>query len=222
MARPGPGGPRGAETRCPTYERRGEGVKKVKAVLVLILVAVILGIGAVVLIGCQSEVAEQNAMANRLDAEAGLKRAEADRVSALAEAETQRQRALAEKAQAEAEAYQRRAQADTSAAAERAAVRQVERDATYERTLGLLPFMLLIVGVIAIGALAVVALAGRLQRPVAVDPGLVFLLRQQDRRLLDLERATYHQIATEQRRQVAAGGGPPGIIYEADSPGPGT
>ena len=190
-----------------------------KAVLVLILVAVILGIGAVVLIGCQSEVAEQNAMANRLDAEAGLKRAEADRVSALAEAETQRQRALAEKAQAEAEAYQRRAQADTSAAAERAAVRQVERDATYERTLGLLPFMLLIVGVIAIGALAVVALAGRLQRPVAVDPGLVFLLRQQDRRLLDLERATYHQIATEQRRQVAAGGGHQVIIYEADSPG---
>ena len=189
-----------------------------KAVLVLILVAVILGIGAVALIGCQSEVAEQNAMANRLDAEAGLKRAEADRVSALAEAETQRQRALAEKAQAEAEAYQRRAQADTSAAAERAAVRQVERDATYERTLGLLPFMLLIVGVIAIGALAVVALAGRLQRPVAVDPGLVFLLRQQDRRLAELERGIYHAISQSQRGQLSAGVGPV-IIYEADGPG---
>jgi len=198
---------------------------RAKAILVVILAVAILAAAVLVLPGCGALVDEQRAQAARLQAEAELARAEAareraaaeaeaDRVKAQAEAEAQRQRAAAEKAQAEADAYQKRIQADTSAAAERSALRQSERDAAHERTLELLPFVLLIVGVVAIGGLAVVALAGRLQRP-QVDPGVVLLLQRQDRRLQELERAAYHQIAMEQRRLLGAGSGPI-VVYDGE------
>ena len=207
---------------------------KTKAILTGILVVVILAAALLVLPGCNKAAEEQKAQAARLQAEAELARAEAsresakaeaeaDRVRAVADAEAQRQRAIAEKAQAQAEAertsaaaYEQRLRAETSAAAEAAAVRQAERDASYERTLGLLPFVLLIVGVISVGALAVVALAGGLRRPVAIDPGVVFLLRRQQDQLDALERAAYHQIALEQRRQLAAGVGHQVIVYDGE------
>ena len=200
---------------------------KAKEILTVILVVAIAGVAVLVLPGCNALANQDRAAAARLQAEAELARAEAsretakaqaeaDRVKAQAEAETQRQRALAEKTQAEADAYQKRLQADATAAAERSALRQSERDAAYERTLGLLPFVLLIAGVIAVGALAVVSLAGRPQRAQQVDPSVVFLLRQQDQRLAELERATYHAIAMTQRQQLT-NSTMPVIIYEEKS-----
>jgi len=190
----------------------------------MILAAAILAAAVLVLPGCNALVDEQQAQAARLQAEAELARAEAarervaaeaeaDRVKAQAEAEAQRQRAAAEKAQAEADAYQKRIQADTSAAAERSALRQAERDAAHERILELLPFTLLIVGVVALGGLAVVALAGKFRRQPQLDPGVILLLQRQDRRLQELERATWHTIAAEQRRQLGAGPGPV-VVYD--------
>ena len=197
-----------------------------KTIFAVILAAAILGAAVLVLPGCNALVDEQQAQAARLQAEAELARAEAarervaaeaeaDRVKAQAEAEAQRQRAAAEKAQAEADAYQKRVQADTSAAAERSALRQLERDAAHERTLELLPFVLLIVGVVAVGALAVMALVGKLQRKPEPDPILTFLLQQQNRRLSELEQMAYHQIAMEQRRQLGAGTGPI-VVYDGE------
>ena len=202
---------------------------KVKAILAVILATAILS--AVALPGCNALVDEQRAQASRLQSEAELARAEAakeqakaeaeasrlraeaDRVRAQAEAEAQRQQALAEKAQAEADAYQKRIQADASAAAERSALRQAERDAAHERILELLPFTLLIVGVVALGGLAVVALAGKFRRQPQLDPGVILLLQRQDRRLQEVERATWHAIAAEQRRQLGAGPGPV-VVYD--------
>jgi len=199
---------------------------KAKAIFAVILAAAILGAAALVLPGCNALANRDNVAANRLDAEAALERAQADRARAAAEAETamaravadaeaQRARAQAEKAQAEADAYQKRVQADTSAAAERSALRQLERDAAHERTLELLPFVLLIVGVVAVGALAVMALVGKLQRKPEPDPILTFLLQQQNRRLQELERAAYHQIAMEQRRLLGVGSGPI-VVYDGE------
>ena len=199
---------------------------KAKAIFAVIMAVAILGAAVLVLPGCNALVDEQQAQAARLQAEAELARAEAarervaaeaeaDRVKAQAEAEAQRQRAAAEKAQAEADAYQKRVQADTSAAAERSALRQLERDAAHERTLELLPFVLLIVGVVAVGALAVMALVGKLQRKPEPDPILTFLLQQQNRRLQELERVAYHQIAMEQRRLLGVGSGPI-VVYDGE------
>lgn len=199
---------------------------KTRAILTVILAVVILAAAVLTLPGCNALADKDNAAAARLQAEAELARAEAarqraaaeaetdrvravaeaeaDRVRAVADAEAQRQRAVAEKAQAEADAYQRRQEAETSAAAERSRIRQTERDASHERTMETLPFVLLVCGVVAIGGLAVVALAGNLRRQPAPDPLLAFLLRRQQRQLDALERAAYHQIAVEQRRQLAA------------------
>jgi len=191
---------------------------RVKAMLTVLLMVTILAAAVWVLPGCNALADKDRAAAARLEAEVELARAEAareraaaeaeaDRVKAQAEAEVQRQRAAAEKAQAEADAYQKRLQADTSAAAERSALRQAERDAAHERTLELLPFVLLIVGVVAVGGLAVALVANNLRRHEAPDPILMFLLQRQDRRLQELERVAYHQIAMEQRKQLSSGGG---------------
>ena len=197
---------------------------KTKAISTVIVAAAFLGLGIVALIGCQSEVAEQNAIANRqnatanrLDAEAALKRAEADRARAAAEAAAERERAETDRLQAEAEAYQRRTEAATSAEVERAAIRQAGRDASHERVIETLPFLVLIVGVVTIGALALIVVAGRQQRPiVARDPELARLLQQQAERLAEIERATYHQIALNQRQQLTAGVGYPVIVCDGE------
>jgi preprotein translocase subunit SecF len=204
---------------------------RVKAIFAVILAVAILAAAVLTLTGCNAAADEQRAQAARLqaeaelaraeaareraaaDAEAALERAQADRARAVAEAEAQRQRAAAEKAQAEADAYQKRIQADTSAAAERTALRQSERDAAVTRWLTLLPVLALAFGLVAIGGLAVVVLANR--RGQAVDPDVVFLLQRQDRRLQELERATWHTVAAEQRRQLSAGSGPI-IVYDGE------
>ena len=188
---------------------------KTRAILTVILVAVILGAGTVALIGCQSKTAEQNAMANRLEAEAALKRAEADRSRAATEAAAERERAETDRLRAEAEAYQRRTEAATLAEVERSAIRQAERNASHERIIETLPFLALIIGVVAIGALAVIVMANRWQSAPARDPELTWLLRQQAERLAELERATYHQIAIQQRRQLSTSASPV-TIYEAN------
>ena len=198
-----------------TTRKRKGGTMKVKAIFAVILAAAILGAAALALPGCNALADKDRAAAARLQAEAELARAEAAATAAKAEAEAQRQQALAEKAQAEADAYQKRLQADTSAAAERSALRQSERDAAHERTLELLPFVLLIVGVVALGGLAVVALAGKFRQQPQVDPGVILLLQHQDRRLQELERAAYHQIAMEQRRLLGAGSGPI-VVYDGE------
>jgi hypothetical protein len=194
----------------------------VKAVFVLMLAVVVL-----MLSSCSALADKDRATAARLEAEAELTRAEAARERAAAEAEAarvlaeaeadvERDRAEAKKLQVEAAAYERRSEAETSAVAERSAIRQAERDAAHERTLGLLPFVLLIAGVVVVGSLAVIAVAGGLRRrQEAPDPVLTFLLQRQERRLAELERAAYHQIALEQRHQLGAGVGPI-VIYDED------
>jgi len=189
-------------------------MKIIKVILTVLLVAAIAGLGIATLSSCNAEVNQDRAAAARLQAEADLARAEAAAVRAQAEAEAQRERAEAERMRIEAEAYQRRQEAETSAAAERSAIRQAERSAAHERTLELLPFTLLVVGVVALGGLAVLALAGRLQRRTEIDPSLVFLLQQQNQRLLEIQRATWHVIAAEQRRQLVAHPGPI-VIYDS-------
>jgi len=179
---------------------------KAKAILTMILAAALLGAGMVALMSCNSQAAEQNAIANQLNAEAALKRAEGDRARAVAEAAAERERAEADRLQAEAESYQRRTEAATLAEIERAAIRQAERNASHERIIETLPFLVLIVGVLIVGALAVVMLTGRQGQPVDDrDPEQTWLLQQrverQDRLLADLERNVYHAIATEQRRR---------------------
>ena len=173
---------------------------KIKAFLATIILIMIVAIG---LISCNSQAAEQNAQASRLQAEAELARAEA-----------QRERVETDRLQAEAEAYQRRTEAATLAEVERAAIRQAERNASHERIIETLPFLVLIVGVVAIGALAVIVVAGRQRGVPARDPELTWLLQQQAERLAELERATYHQIAMQQRQQL--GVGHQVIVYDAE------
>lgn len=159
---------------------------KPKAILTVILSVAILAAAVLTLPGCGALANRESAAAERLRAEAALERA---RASA--------------------------ARAEADAMAERASARQFERDASHERTLEILPFVLLIAGLVTIGALAVVALGGGVQRR-QVDPGVVFLLKQQDQRLQELERATWHAIATEQRRQLMAGVGHQVIVDDVE------
>jgi pyruvate/2-oxoglutarate dehydrogenase complex dihydrolipoamide acyltransferase (E2) component len=151
--------------------------------------------------------AEADRIQAEAQAETGRIQAQAEKAQAEADADATRQRAIAEKAQAEADAYQKRTQADAVAATERSAVRQTERDAAHERTLELLPFLVIIVGLVLAGIMATLALARHYQpsttpRIETVDPRLVVLLQDQQYRLQQLERATYHLIAAEQRRQI--------------------
>ena len=69
----------------------------------------------------------------------------------------QRELAQAERIRAEAQAYERERAADAAAYAERAAVRQMERDAAHERTLETLPFVLSIGGIVLVTLVIIVA-----------------------------------------------------------------
>ena len=116
-------------------------------------------------------------------------------------------RAAEEAAQlrAEAEAYQVRQQADTEAAAERANVRQMERDAAHQRTLEMLPFVLAIGGgilVLVLAGLAFWDLRARRQTTPAADPALLLYLERQRLDQAQLWRA----IATLDRRSLVARG----------------
>jgi hypothetical protein len=141
-----------------------------KTVLAVLAIA---SVAALVMVGCQSRVAEERAVAERLDAEADLALAEAD-------------------------AYQRRVAADTSAEAARSSMRQFERGASHERTLETLPFLVAVVGMVVI--LVAAAVMGWLRYCSRPSMDVLLLLQQQDRRLLDLERATYHIVSRQQRQ----------------------
>ena len=86
------------------------------------------------------------------------------------------------KIRAEAEAYQARAAADSAAAAERANIRQMERDASHQRTVEMLPFVLAIGGgvlLLALGGLVVWDLRGRQiaqPPPATIDPVMLAYL----------------------------------------------
>lgn len=89
-------------------------------------------------------------------------------------AAARRAAAEADQTRAAAEAYQQRQQADTAAAAERAAIRQAERDAAHERTLELLPYVITILGSLFLAALVAVLfwdLRSRPARPQSAPSG---------------------------------------------------
>jgi hypothetical protein len=90
-----------------------------------------------------------------------------------------RERARAERVQAEALAYQTRKQADTEAAAERAAIRQVERDAAHQRALETLPYVALVGGGVLVLVLLVLAAWDlRSMRRQPTDPTVLLMLER--------------------------------------------
>lgn len=159
-------------------------MRKVMAVLAVVAL-VVLAVAA--LPGCGALTDRENAAAAKLEAEAALERARAD--------------AAAERAQAEAD----KMRAQTDALAERASVRQVERDAALTRWLTLLPVLALTFGVVLAGVVAVVAVT-RWRPSRDVSPVVVTLLQAQERRLAELERGVWHSIAQRQRGQLPEGG----------------
>ena len=154
-----------------------------KVALTATLVAVMLALAVVNMSGCKTWGAEQDAGTARLQAEATLVRAEADLL------------------QVRSEAYQQQVQADVQAAAERANIRQMERDASHERTLELLPFTVLLVGLMGVVCLVVWVLATGWRR-ATLDAAMVLLFGRQEKRLQEVERALYHMIAVSQRRAL--------------------
>ncbi len=118
----------------------------------------------------------------------------------------QRETARAERIRAEADAYARKQAADTAAAAERAALRQMERDAAHERTLETLPFVLSIGGGVLVLCLALFVwwdVHSQRQMPAtSVEPQLArHEWAELIRALEDRDRALWHALATLARRQ---------------------
>ena len=171
-------------------------MRKVLAVLALVVVA----LAVVALSSCGALTDRENAAAARLEAEAALERARGD--------------AAAERAQAEVE----KVRAQTDALAERASVRQVERDATLERALVLLPVLALVLGAVAVGVVAVLALTRR-GSVGGVDPVVVLLLERQERRLAELERAQWHSIAERQRGRLPMSDGAEVLVRDLPEDG---
>ena len=144
---------------------------------VLVLVAVAGLVLVLVLAGCASE---DNAAARRAAEEAARVRAEA-------------------------EAYQVRAAADTAAAAERANVRQMERDAAHQRTVEMLPFVLAIGGgvlLLVLAGLVAWDLRSRQAPASTVDPVLLAYL---DR--LQVEQAQQWRVLAHVARRDAVSSG---------------
>jgi hypothetical protein len=94
----------------------------------------------------------------------------------------QRELAQAERIRAEAQAYERQRAADAAAYAERAAVRQMERDAAHERTLDTLPFVL--------------AIGGGVLLALAIVVGGILLWREQSLRAAQPQPAPTSALAT--------------------------
>ena len=171
-----------------------------KVLVVLVLVVLVLAVLAVALSGCGALADKADAEAERMRAEAGLERARGD--------------AAAERAQAEVE----KVRAQTDALAERASVRQVERDATLERALVLLPVLALVLGAVAVGVVAVLALTRR-GSVGGVDPVVVLLLERQERRLNELERGVWHSIAQSQRARLPMSDGAEVLVRDLPEDG---
>lgn len=127
----------------------------------------------------------------------------------------QRELAQAERIRAEAQAYERQRAADAAAYAERAAVRQMERDAAHERTLETLPFVLAVGGGVLL-ALVIVVAGILLWREQSIrraaqpqpEPQMALATTQPPTTLDDLwaylqqrEAALWHALAVLARRQ---------------------
>jgi len=168
---------------------------KTKIASMTALAVVILATTALILPGCN---ASKDITTNRLQAEAELARTETDRI------------------QVEAEAYQKRLQADTTAAAERSALRQTERDASHERVMETFPLIIMSLGLLVAGLATLIILWGYLTRPRVPDQATILLLQQHDHRLAEIERATWHLLAAEQRHQLKSPG--PIIVYDSEEP----
>jgi len=118
----------------------------------------------------------------------------------------QRERARAESVRAEAAAYQQRVQADAQAAAERAATRQMERDAAHQRSLETLPYLMLICGGVGVGGLALAFLWDlRRTRPVAAEPGLLLYLERLQLDAAERDRQLWRAIAQLDRKAIGPG-----------------
>lgn len=157
--------------------------------------------GAGLLAGCNSPVAQESPEAQR-------QRAEAERI-----------RAETEQVKAEALAYQQQTQADTQAAGERASIRQIERDAAYQRTLGLLPYVLTILGGLLLAGLGGLIFWDLRRQSSQNEPGIAhleYLLLQQAKDSRDLWRA----IAKTQRLSLPASSqGREVVIYNLEEGG---
>lgn len=126
----------------------------------------------------------------------------------------QRERAQAERIRAEAQAYQQKKQADTEAASERANIRQMERDASHQRTMELLPFVLLIVGGLLLAGLGgLIFWDLRRQAALTVDPRLLACLEHLQLQQTEGDRQLWRALASIQRRSLPAGSQEV-IIYE--------
>jgi regulator of protease activity HflC (stomatin/prohibitin superfamily) len=120
-----------------------------------IVVLAALAAGVLALMSCASE---DNAAARRANAEAALVRA-----------------------QGQADADRERARADAEAS--RASVRQMEKDAAHQRTVELLPFVVIIVGGLGVALVVFLVFWDLRSRPVATggaDPALLLYLRRQE------------------------------------------
>ena len=165
-----------------------------RLVMVTLIVLALAGL-VLVLVGCA---AEDRAAAERLAMEQGLARARAEEVRARGEAE-------ALKEEAEAEAYELRTRANSEAEAQRAVIRQAERDAAHERALETLPILAISGGgVVVLVVAALIFWDLRARRP-ATDPALLIYL---DRLRLDSvagDRELWHAIGELDRRALPSG-----------------
>ena len=150
---------------------------RLKVLALLALAVLVLVIGMVILSGCASADSEAARRAN----------AEAARV------------------RAEAEAYQVRQQADAKAAAERANIRQMERDAAHQRTMETLPFVLAIVGGLVLAGLAGLMVWDLRRQATVTDPRLLVLLERLQLDQTERDRRIWQAIAHLNRRTLPDG-----------------
>lgn len=136
-----------------------------RAITAALGVVLVLALGAVGLMACGGT--RPDPEAQRLQAQAGLELA---------------------KARADAE----RSQAETLAMSERAATRQMERDAAHQRALELLPFVAMILGAVGLAGLGALMFWDSRRNRAAVDPTLALLLGQMTRDQIQLWRAVAH------------------------------
>lgn len=134
-------------------------------------------------------------------------------------------RAAADRAHAQAglevargQAYAERVAADTAAASERAATREAARDASHQRALELLPYVLLIWGgLLLVGFAAFVvwdlrSLRER-QAPAATDPALLLYLDRLRLEQAERDREVWRALGTLARHTLPAGVGTGVTIY---------
>lgn len=120
----------------------------------------------------------------------------------------QREHARAERSLAEAQAYQQRVQADTVAAAERAAIRESERERGHQQAMEMLPYVLIIGGGLLVAGLVVLMMWDvRLHgRPGGMDPAVMAQQMEQLRlQHAATERAMYRLLIEMQRQKLSAG-----------------